>query len=150
MPDWSLVRSPHVLLALGECDRMGAKDFLGRYGVRRARVHTLWHHGNEYDPQAVMGAAHRHATGRAATWDEDSGGERGAAKALTGLGFDVVAQEQPVVAPRARKAAPTAPTAKAPTARARARKTVPQQPAVRLCPRCHVAVPATGVCDFCD
>jgi hypothetical protein len=168
MPDWSLVRSPHVVKALEECDRLGHKDFLGRYGFRKGRAYTLWHRGNEYDSMAVLGAAYLHATGQVATWDDHSGGEQGAAKVLTGLGFDVVAEEQPFVSPRARKAAPPkVPTAKprtakaatakappnrtrttrAPTARARTTKA---EPVVTICPSCHMALPATGVCDFCD
>jgi len=138
MPDWSLVRGQHVLMAIEECDAVGRKDFLGRHGFGRARAYTLWHHGNEYDPEAILGAAHLHATGRAVTRDELSGGEHGAAKVLTDLGFDVVAEKQPVAPRRARKAAP-----------ARTRTTAPE-PVVALCPSCHVAVPATGICDFCD
>ena len=139
MPDWSLVRGAHVLKAIEECDRLGTKDFLGRYGFRRARTSTLWHHGNEYDSTAVLGAAYFHATGSAATRDQLSGDETGAAKVLSDLGFDVVAEEQPVAAPRrVRKAAPV-----------RKRPAV-TEPVVRLCPRCHVAVPASGACDFCD
>jgi len=138
MPDWSLVRGAHVLKAIEECDRLGTKDFLGRYGFRKARTHTLWHHGNEYDSAAVLGAAHLYATGRTVTWDEFSGGEQGAATVLSDLGFDVVAEEQPVVSRRVRKATPAK---KRPAA---------TEPVVRLCPRCHVAVPASGVCDFCD
>jgi hypothetical protein len=138
MPDWTQVRSPHVFKAIEECDRIGAKDFLGKYGFKKARIYTLWHRGNEYDSKAILGAAYLYATGRAATWDEFSGGEQGAAKVLTDLGFDVVAEKQPVAPTRTRKAAP-----------ARTRATAPE-PVVRLCPRCHVAVPATGICDFCD
>jgi hypothetical protein len=140
MPDWSLVRGPHVLMAIDECDRIGAKDFRSRYGLRGAHAFKLWRHGNEYDSTAILAAAYLRATGHPATWDEPSGGEHGAAEVLTGLGFDVVAEEQPVVAPRARKPAP---------APARKRATAPE-PVVTLCPRCHVAVPATGICDYCD
>jgi hypothetical protein len=174
MPDWSLVRSPHVVMALEECDRLGHKDFLGRYGFRRARAYTLWHRGNEYDSMAVLSAAYLRATGQVLTWDDHSGGEQGAATVLKGLGFDVVAEEQPFVSPRARKAAtprtPTArtragtstPAAKATTAKATTAKprttkappartrTAKTEPVVAICPSCHTALPATGVCDYCE
>jgi hypothetical protein len=138
MLDWTLVRAPHVKAALEEYDRLGAKDFVARYGSRRSRLYTLWHHGNEYDPPAVLGAACLRATGRAPTPEDLAGGEHEAAKVLNDLGFDVVALEQPVA---------TRPRAAAAPPRKRAAKPVA---APRLCPRCHVAVPASGICDFCD
>jgi hypothetical protein len=137
MPDWTLVRGSHVRAALEEHDRLGSKDFLAKYGFRRSRLYTLWHHGNEYDTQAVLCAACLHATGRAATPDDLADGEHEAAKVLTGLGFDVVALEQPV-APRPRATSPV---------RKRAAQPAPMP---RICPHCNVAVPASGICDFCD
>ena len=138
MPDWTQVRRPHVVAAVEEYDRLGSKEFLVRYGFRKARAYLLWHQGNEYDSKAILGAAYFHATGHAATWDEFSGGEHGAAKVLTDLGFDVVAKEQPVSSVRSR---PTSPSKK---------RTTSPEPVLRTCPRCHVVVPSTGVCDFCD
>jgi hypothetical protein len=138
MPDWTLVRGAHVLAAIEEYDRVGSKDFLARSGFRRARVYTLWHHGNEYDAPAILGVAYLRATGRPVTFEEFPDGEQSAATVLTDLGFDVVAIEQPVTSSRPR----TTPTPKK-------RSTAPE-PALRLCPRCHVAVPASGICDFCD
>jgi hypothetical protein len=98
----------------------------------------LWHNGQEYDSKAILGVAHLHATGRPATWDEFSGGERGAAKVLRERGFDVVAQEEPVASPRSRKTA------------ASKRKTAPAPTSVKVCPSCNMAVPASGVCDYCN
>lgn len=138
MPDWSQVRTPHVLAAIEEYDRLGSKEFLSRYGFRRAHAYKLWHRGEEYDSKAILGVAYLHATGRPATSDEFSSGERGAAKVLIGLGFDVVAEKEPVAESR-----PSA----APRAKPRAAQ---REPTRNVCPRCHVALPATGVCDFCD
>ena len=164
MPDWSQVRSDHVMTAIQEHDRLGSRDFLGRYGYRRSHSATLWHRGSEYDPGAILGAAFEHATGQSVT-GKTSGAESDAVSALTGLGFDVVTEEPPVL-PSRRKAAPVASatpdqvapdevTGKKATAtraakKAPAKKVAVPEPVVRLCPRCHVAVPATGVCDFCD
>lgn len=138
MPDWSNVHKQHVLSAMEEYDRLGQKEFLSRYGFRRAHAYKLWHRGEEYDSKAILGVAYLHATGRPATWDEFSGGEHGAAKVLTDLGFDVVAEKEPVLTPRSRTTTRSTPRVAKP------------EPVLNVCPRCHVAVPATGVCDFCD
>jgi hypothetical protein len=138
MPQWSRVDRSHVLAAMAEYDREGSKEFLRRYGFGRSRMYTLWHRGNEYDSTAILGVAYLYATGAAATPEEFSGGESGAAKVLTDLGFDVVAQEQPVAPKGTRKA-----LARKPEKRAASRP-------VNVCPQCHMALPASGVCDFCD
>jgi hypothetical protein len=136
MPDWNLVNRSHVLSAVAECDRIGSREFLARFGFRGAHALKLWHRGEEYDSAAVLGVAYLHASGRPATWDEFSGGEDGAAKVLVDLGFDVVAEEQPVASSRSRAPAP--------------KRTVKKEPSVTICPRCQMAVPATGICDNCD
>ena len=140
MPDWNHVDRPHVLAAMEEYDRLGAKEFLRRHGFRRSASYTLWQRGQEYDAPAVLGAAYLRATGRPATWAEVRSDADDAAKLLNSLGFDVVAEEQPVAPKRSPRKAAASPT----------RKRAPEPPAVKLCPRCHVAVPASGVCDFCD
>jgi hypothetical protein len=138
MPQWSRVDRSHVLAAMAEYDREGSKEFLRRYGFGRSRMYTLWHRGNEYDSTAILGVAYLYATGTAATSEEFSDGESGAAKVLTDLRFDVVAQEQPVAPKRTRKAPAPKPE-----------KRVASRP-VNVCPQCHMALPASGVCDFCD
>jgi hypothetical protein len=137
MSDWSLVNRSHVLAAIEEDDRLGSREFLRRYGFRRAHTHTLWHGGQEHDAKAILGVAYLHATGRPATWDEVAA-EDAVAKALLGLGFDVVSEEEPVTSQRPLKATPT-----------RSRSAKPE-PVVSVCPRCHLALPASGLCDFCD
>jgi hypothetical protein len=137
MPDWNLVHRSHVLAAMDEHDRLGSREFLRRYGFRQARAYVVWHNGHEYASHAILGAAYLHATGRPATFDEFSGGEQGAAKVLIDLGFDVVAEEQPVASRRT----------PSPKPKSRPRKA---EPAVQVCPRCFTTLPATGVCDYCD
>jgi len=127
-----------VLTAIAECDRLGSKEFVRRHGFGRAREYMLWHRGEEYDAQPILGVAYLHATGRPATSEELPDGESGAAEVLRGLGFDVVAQEEPVPT-SSRKATPPKP-----------RKTAPKEAAIKVCPTCHMALPASGVCDFCD
>jgi hypothetical protein len=169
MPDWTLLNRSHVLAALAEYDRLGSREFLSRYSFGRSRAYTLWHGGQEYDTKAVLGVAYLHATGRAATRDEFRGGLSGAVRVLQGLGFDIVVDEEeleqeerreqarPVAAPAAPRGAGTARAATRTTPRAPAAKKVaktartkPADAPVKLCPTCYVALPATGVCDFCD
>ena len=165
MPDWTLVNRSHVLAAMAEYDRLEAREFHRRYGFTRAKFSTVWHSGNEYDPPAVLGAAYLHATGRAATAG-DLEGEEGAAKVLTGLGFDVVVDEEALAAAAARpRRTPAAPRAAAPgpqsnasrSTRAAAPRKAPAakrvtrtEQAPKVCPTCYMALPATGICDNCD
>lgn len=138
MPDWSLVTRAHVLAALAEHDRIGDREFLRRYGFGRAHAYVLWHGGRDYDCKAIVGVAYLHATGTALTSQEFSGGKDGATGVLTDLGFDVVVDEEAVAAEKPRKVTPPR------------KRTVKAEAAPRVCPRCFMALPATGVCDFCD
>jgi len=170
--DWSRVDRSHVLAAFAECDRLGSREFLSRYRFGRAKASTVWHDGQEYDVKAILGMALLHATGRPATKQDFAAGEGAAARLLTGMGFDVVIDEEAMeaedraLATRALEAetAATTPSAKA----VRTRKpTAPRQPAppkpvkkvgrpnpvdqpTQLCPTCFMALPLTGVCDNCD
>ena len=139
MPDWNLVSRSHVLAAMKEYDNLGSREFLRRYGFGRATAYTLWHQGQEYDPKAILGVALLHATGTAARADEISDGKDGAAKVLTDLGFDVVVDEEALAAEKPRRTKTVKPKPAA------AREAAP-----RVCPTCHMALPASGVCDFCD
>jgi len=138
MPDWNLVTRQHVLAAIAECDQLGSREFLQRYHFGRAPAYTLWHGGQEYDSKAILGVAYLHATGRAATSDEFSGGKDGAAGVLAERGFDIVVDEELAATEAPRKAAAV-----------RSRRSV-AEPQVKICPRCFMALPATGVCDNCD
>jgi hypothetical protein len=139
MPDWNVVARSHILAAVREYDDLGSREFLRRYGFRRTPTYTLWNQGGEYDPMAVLGVAYYHATGVAVRPQEFSDGQDGAAKVLSGLGFDVVVDEEALATqkPRPAKTAKPKPAA--------ARDTAPT-----VCPACHMAVPASGACDFCD
>jgi hypothetical protein len=89
MPPFQAVRPEHVLLALEEFDRIGAEDFLARYGFDHAGEFELLHDGGSYDSLAVLGVAHLRATGELAPSEDLSGGAEGAAAVLRGLGFTV-------------------------------------------------------------
>jgi hypothetical protein len=153
MPDWNLVTSAHVRTALEECDRLGSRDFVSRYGFRNAHAYRLWHRGAEYDATAVLGVAYLHATGRPATWEDFPDGQDGAAKQLTDLGFDVVVEEQGLTTSRPRAAAAPAKKAAAPAKKAAApakRAAAKPERVFTICPRCQMALPSTGICDNCD
>jgi hypothetical protein len=168
MPDWNLVSRSHVVAAMQEYDRLEAKEFHRRYGLSRARFSTLWHQGNEYPTTALLGVAYLHATGRSAVAADLRDGEEEAVNALKDLGFDVVVDELELASVNerarrapARTAAPRASTPgatkraasaeKAPTRSAPAKKRVSKpEVAPKICPTCYTALPATGICDFCD
>lgn len=162
MPDWSVVSRADVLTALREYDQIGDREFFRRYAFGRAHAYKIWHSGRDYDSQAIVGVAYLHATGSVLTprelaWERDA-----SARVLTGLGFDVVVDEELA----AQQPAPRAPAAKAPAARpprasaaakparkaaaAPTRRVTRSEPTYTFCPTCYTAVPATGVCDFCD
>jgi hypothetical protein len=145
MPDWSVVARAHVLSAMREYDELGSREFLRRYGFGRSTSCTLWHEGKEYDPKAVLGVAYYHASGTAARSDEFSGGKDGAATVLTDLGFDVAVDEEALAAEKPLRAKP----AKAKPARPKPAAAV-QDAGPKVCPTCHMALPASGACDFCD
>lgn len=137
MPDWNLVNRSHVLAAIAEGERIGSQEFVTRYGFRGEHASKLWHRGEEFDATAILGVAYVQATGRPVTKGELPDGQDGVAQVLIPLGFDVVAEEQPFTPARTRT--PAAP-----------KRTAKPEPKVTICPRCQMAVPATGLCDNCD
>jgi hypothetical protein len=162
MTDWSTVGAQDVRAAIDECNKLGSKEFLGRYRFGRAHDATVWHDGEEYDARALMGLAHERANGTTVPAEEFSvGGEDGAVLRLRELGFDAVVDETLTPAPpKARKTAaagtrttsprPAAKKAVAPKRLVRAGRTSPDMPDQKICPHCFMAIPATGLCDNCD
>lgn len=149
MATFSSVTPAHVLAAIAEYDERGSENFLAVYGFGPSRGYDLLHDGRSYDSKAILGVAHRYATGRLATSEEFHGGVGGAADVLRRLGFEVT---QPAGAPRAAAApAPagrrTTSTRAAAPARRATRAAADEAP--RLCPTCFMTLPATGICDTC-
>ncbi|CAM3669058.1 hypothetical protein [Isoptericola cucumis] len=123
----------HILQAITEYDSRGAENLLGVYGFAASRD-TFAHEGRTYDTKAVLGVAHRYATGRAATTEELTGGKVDTGKILRKCGFEA--------APR-----PSTPTARKRPAPQRQNAVPEPEPAI--CPTCSMTLPATGVCDDC-
>ena len=136
MPAWSVVTRPHVLAAVREYDDLGDREVIRRYGLRRDVTATLWHDGREHDARAVLAVAYFHATGTPARPDELADAD--AVRTLTDLGFDVVVDEEALAAKPRRSRAP------------RPKPAAAREPAPKVCPSCHMALPASGTCDFCD
>ena len=103
MATFSAVTRQHILQAIAEYDSRGGDDFLGVYGFAPGG-YPLLHEGRSYDSTAILGVAHRYATGRLASADEV--GSVGSA-VLRKRGFDVT--EPPSV-----RRAPVAPVRRAP------------------------------------
>ncbi|WP_372730148.1 hypothetical protein [Nocardioides sp.] len=89
MPDLSNVTRDDVMAALAEYDKLGGDEFLSRYGFGPSREYVLLHGERSYDSKAILGVAHRYATGAALSSQDFSGGRSGAAKVLRALGFEV-------------------------------------------------------------
>ena len=89
MPNFSAVRTDHVLRAVRLHDELGEDEFLGRHGFKRDRGYSLVHDGESYASKAVVGVAHEFATGEPLAATDFSGGKDGAAAVLRGLGFTV-------------------------------------------------------------
>ncbi len=142
MAQFSSVTQQHILQAIAEYDARGAEDFLTLYGFPPSGDAPLRHEGREYDARALLGVAHRFATGRLATPEEFHGGAQATATLLRRRGFDVpgpVVEAAPARTPRTR-------TPRSTTPRTPARREAP----VAVCPTCFTALPATGVCDNCS
>jgi len=143
----------HVLTAMETWDAAGGANYmLVRGGVS---THVLLHRGREYDAAAIAGIAHGLATGRTLTPADIPGGSEGASKALTRLGFEIRDDSPPRAStarvPGSRASTPRA--SRTPSARSaptRSPRVAASDRPVTLCPRCFIALPATGICDQCD
>ncbi len=116
-------------------------------------THVLLHHGREYDAASIAGIAHGLSTGRTLAPEDIPGGSAGAGKALTKLGFDVRddSPARPAQARTARATADRAATTRAkssPAPRA-TRVAASDRETYTFCPKCFLALPATGECDNC-
>ena len=154
MATFSSVTQQHILQALAEYDTRGGEEFLDVYGFAPSDDYPLVHEGRSYDSRAVLGVAHRFATGRIATPEEVESGFDGAVSILRRRGFTV---SEPFFAPRG--TAPAARTPRAPrttTPRASAASRTPRavssapERTPAICPTCSMALPGTGVCDNCS
>ena len=146
------VDRPHVLTAIETWDKAGGANYmLVRGGVS---THVLLHGGREYDAAAIMGIAHGLATGRTLTPADIPGGGAGASKALTRLGFQIrddspPTERVPGTRTRTPRTSSASPRSSRPATPRTSRVAATDKP-VNLCPRCFIALPATGICDTCD
>jgi hypothetical protein len=142
---FSSVTRQHILQAIEEHDDRGADAFVGVYGYTRTPGHTFLHEDRMYDSKALLGVAHKYATGRPAPVEDLDDAKCDDATILRKHGFDVIA---PVAAAPSAPAAKAAPRRKAASA-APARKPAAPEPVEIICPTCFTVLPATGVCDEC-
>ena len=150
MATFSAVTRRHILQAIAEYDERGGDGFLGVYGFTASPDHQLLHEGREYDPTAILGVAHRYATGRLAPSDEFHGDVSAAADVLRRRGFEVsgpAVAVAPAPVRRAPSSRTTSPRSSSP--RATTRRVAPEDRPVAICPTCFTALPATGICDTC-
>jgi len=139
---FSSVTRHHILQAIAEYDARGGEEFLEVYGFGPSRGYTLVHEGRNYDAKAILGVAHRFATGRLATSDELNAGSQAAVAIMRKRGFEV---SEPTSASHA-----TPMRALRTTRSTVARSTAARETPAPICPTCSMALPATGVCDECN
>jgi hypothetical protein len=144
---FSAVARQHILEAIAEYDDRGRDAFLGVYGLQPSPRDSLIHDGKTYDSTAVLGVAHRYATGQLATSEELRDGKYAPAEILRKHGFDVT---EPAGASAPRKGTASArSTASRPAATRPARRPAPEDRPVVICPTCFTQLPSTGQCDAC-
>ncbi len=148
MATLSSVTRQHVLRAIAEYDDRGRDAFIGVYGLEPSALESLVHEGRSYDAAAVVGVAHRYATGRVAMSDELGKQAAGVSALLRKHGFEV--KDAPGrSAPVARTAKPRTTTARAAAPRKTSSRTTADERPPAICPTCFTQLPATGVCDTC-
>ncbi|ARK05088.1 hypothetical protein ACPCUX_03055 [Cellulosimicrobium sp. AB352] len=147
MATFSAVTRQHILQALADWDDRGRDAFLGVYGFTASPGTPLVHEDRVYDAQAILGVAHRYATGRVATAEEFRSSPVGVADLLRKRGFDVPGAAPAAPAPARRATAKAAPATRTPR-RTTARSAEPEKPPA-VCPTCFTVLPATGICDEC-
>jgi hypothetical protein len=89
MPPLDSIRRGDVIRTIAEYDRLGRDTFLSTHGFGNATEYVLMHEGYGYDSKAIVGVAHRYATGRELAQSDFNGDHDGAAKVLRDLGFVV-------------------------------------------------------------
>ncbi len=150
MATFSSVAKQHILQAIAEYDDRGSDSFHHVFGLGLSTDYTLLHEGRSYDAKAILGVAHRFATGRLASTAEVDGGLPGSVEILRKRGFEVTepASASPSAATRPARAAraPRAPRAASTTT---TRPAPVREAPVAICPTCSMTLPATGVCDTC-
>ena len=100
VPNFGVVTRDHVISTLDEYDERGADDFLSGYGFGDGREQVLRHEGRSYDSKAILGVAHRYATGTVASDSAFTDGTEDAEKILSALGFDVASVQPAEVVDR--------------------------------------------------
>jgi len=142
---FSGVTRQHILQAIAEYDTRGRDDFLGVYGYTANGDYTIEHGGTTYDMPAILGVAHRFATGRIAPANEITASLNAATTLVRKRGFEVT---EPTAAVRA--AARSSARAKATTRAATTRRsTAAPERVAPICPTCSMTLPGTGNCDYC-
>lgn len=80
-----------VIAAIRECDEIGRKGFLEKYGFAPAREYFLKFEGKTYDSKAIIGVAHKYQFPNFGVLNpsEFGGGDKTVRPQLEGLGFEI-------------------------------------------------------------
>jgi hypothetical protein len=94
-PDWSHVAAARVQQALTEYDQLGADRFFEAHGFAPTTTYELIQDERSYPPKAILGTAYEFATGTRLASGDFEGGQTGAVRVLTQLGFTVRHRQRP-------------------------------------------------------
>ena len=89
-----------VLSAMRECDELGRKAFRAKYGFKKSTTYVLTHDGREYDPNAVLAAAHSVQYPEKGPLPANCSGWDQTTRTLAALGFHVTKMASPVASVR--------------------------------------------------
>lgn len=82
-----------VISAIKECEKLGRKAFLKKYGFGKAKNYFVVFSGKQYDSKAILGAAHGFQFISPLTPYDFSGGKNTVVPVFKKMGFEVIAQE---------------------------------------------------------
>jgi len=83
------VTRDHVVLAIGEYDKLGPEAFFAAHGFAPTTTYELVWEDRPYPPKAILGTAYEFATGQRLASGDFEGGKSGAVRVLGRLGFTV-------------------------------------------------------------
>lgn len=93
-----LTSADAVIKAIQECDVLGRKQFLKKYGYKYSRLYLLHYNGKYYDSKAIAGVSVGKQHGIPLKSKEFSGGLTTVVPALRKLGFNITEPEHPAIA----------------------------------------------------
>lgn len=94
----NLTSKEAVIEAIRECDNLGRKEFLKKYGYKHSRLYLLDYNNELYDSKAIVGVAYGKQHGESLRAKDFSGGVDTVVPLLKKLGFNILEPLHPAIA----------------------------------------------------